>query len=372
MYPGIISNRVSDTLEMRPRVRESVSSRIGLASHNSLRIAVLRQRMKSMELYKTMWRNIKKKFEPHFSGVKAWRAAAILAFGQVGVILFLSFLNAVLVQNGVEIFRIDFLPIYNISDLDYRSLWRAHAAVISVTFIAIVFLYEFISGDDTNQFAAKAVVKDTRGVQIISFSILANGAMAFSTIFLPTGSGISTQSNILIINTFRTAIPILFFVTILLILFLYARISAILLEEGIGNAVERRGKSDIDRIISSDTPRDVELNLIRADIPEFPSNRYYLGVGSTGLRLTGDDIDVEGSVSDINLKRLHQVFLLAQAVDAEVLHAPRLGDEIDGDSSVFALDRDIDRSHHSPVVSIFNAMLEDAIVTRSSTRWTNV
>lgn len=343
-----------------------ISRKFGFANENSLRLLVFKRRATTGELYRSLWKNHgKNRLEPHITGIRSWRVPAIKASIQVGIIVFLCLINSLLLANNIQLLNFDSIPVQYISNGDYRAIWQAHAAIISITFIAIVFLYEFISDEDTSRFGARVVVTDTRGIQIISFSVLANGVMAVSSVLLPQDGATVPQSNAVLFGTLRTAVPLLFFLTLLLVLFLYGRISSLMLDEGIGDAVERRGKSGIDVLMESNTPREVEMEILQEYIPGYPESQYSPRL--SGTRIQGDQVNMDGEISDLNLWRLQQVFHLAKALDTEIRQAPRLGDTI-GQRSLLTVSKDLDWAEEA----LFTYLLEEAIVTSQSTRWNDV
>lgn len=335
----------------------------GFAEQNSLRFQIFKKRASTAELYRSMWHHhVEKRFSPYITGIRSWRAPAFRAFVQVAVIVLLCFGNAFLLENDIILLHFDRIPIQHISNRDYRALWQAHAAIISIAFIGIIFLYEFISDDDTTQFGAQVVVTDTRGVQIISFSVLANGVMAVSSVLLPP-DGLNADT--VLFSTLRAAVPALFLVTLALVLFLYGRISSLILDEGVGNAVERRGLTGIDEIVDSNKPRDSELEILQQHIPEYPETQYSPSL--SGTRIQGDAVNKDGVISDIDLRRLQQVFHFAKALDTDIRVAPRLGDEI-GQRTLLTVDKDLGRVEEE----LFSHLLTKAIITCESTRWNDV
>lgn len=343
-----------------------ISRKFGFAGENSLRLLIFKRRATTAELYRSLWESYgKSRLEPHVTGIRSWRVPAFRASIHVGIIVLLCLINSLLLANNIQFLHLDSVPLQHISNGDYRAIWQTHAAVISITFIAIVFLYEFISNEDTSRFGARVVVTDTRGIQIISFSVLANGVMAVSSVLLPQNGAAVSQSNALLFDTLRTAIPLLFFLTLLFVLFLYGRISSLMLDEGIGDAVERRGMSGIDKLIESNTPREVELELLQEYIPGYPESQYSPRL--SGTRIQGDQVNMDGEISDLNLWRLQQVFYLARALDTEIRQAPRLGDTI-GHRSLLTVNNDLDWAEEA----LFTYLLEEAIVTSQSTRWNDV
>jgi len=317
-------------------------------------------------LYRSLWhRHIEKRISPHITGIRSWRAPAFRAFILIAIIISLCLGNTLLLENKIILLNFDGIPIQYISNGDYRALWQAHAAIISIAFIGIVFLYEFISEEDTNQFGAQVVVTDTRGVQIISFSVLANGVMAVSSVLFPPDGAVGSNADTVLFNTLRGAVPVLFLVTLAFVLVLYGRISSIILDEGIGNAVERRGLTRIDEIVDSNKPQDIELEMLQEHISGYPKNRYSPGL--TGTRIQGDAVNKDGEISDFNLRRLQQIFYLAKALNTDILVAPRLGDELD-QRTLLTVDKDLGQIEEE----LFSYLLEKAIITRESTRWNDV
>lgn len=338
----------------------------GFAIENSLRVLVFKRRATTGELYRSLWENHgKSRIEPYISGIRSWRVPAIRASIQLGIIILLCLINSLLLANNIHVIHLSSVPTQHISNGDYRAIWQAHAAIISITFIAIVFLYEFISDEDTSRFGARVVVTDTRGIQIISFSVLANGVMAVSSVLLPQDGTAVSEHNAILFDTFRTAVPLLFFLTLILVLFLYGRISSLMLNQGIGDAVERRAILDIDKLLESNKPRDVELEVLQEYIPRYPESKYSPRL--SGTRIQGDQINMDGEISDINLRHLQQVFHLAQAIDAEIRHAPRLGDTI-GQRSILTVNKDLDWAEQA----LFTHLLEKAIVSSQSAGWNDV
>lgn len=343
-----------------------ICQKFGFAGRNSLRFQIFKRRADTAELYRSLWhRHVEKRISPHVTGIHSWRAPAFRAFILIAVIISLCFGNALLLENNIILPHFDRIPIQNISNRDYRALWQAHAAIISIAFIGIVFLYEFISDEDTTQFGAQVVVTDIQAVQIISFSVLANGVMAVSTVLLPPDGAVGSNADTVLFGTFRGGVPTLFLVTLVFVLFLYGRISSIILDEGIGNAVERRGLTGIDEIVDSNKPQDIELEMLQQHISEYPENQYLPGL--IGTRIQGDAVNKDGEISDFNLKRLQQVFHLANSLGANIIVAPRLGDEL-GQRTLLAVDKDL----HQIEEALFSHLLEKAIITRESTRWNNV
>lgn len=343
-----------------------ICRKFGFSGENSLRLQIFKKRAGTAELYRSLWHHrVEKRVSPHITGIRSWRAPAFRAFILIAVIVFFCFGNALLLGNNIILLHFDGIPIQYISNGDYRALWQAHAAIISIAFIGIVFLYEFISDEDTTQFGAQVVVTDTRGVQIISFSVLANGVMGISSVLLPPDGAVGSNVDTVLFGTFRAAVPALFLVTLAFVLVLYGRISSIILDEGIGNAVERRGLTGIDKIVNSNKPRDIELEMLQEYISEYPESQYSPGL--KGTRIRGDAVNKDGEISDFNLRRLQQVFHLAKALDTDILVAPKLGDEI-GQRTLLTVDKDLGQIEEA----LFSHLLEKAIITHKSTRWNDV
>ena len=343
-----------------------ICRKLGLAEKDSLRFQLFKRRAGTAELYRSLWhRHVEKRISPHLTGIRSWRAPAFRAFILIAVIISLCFGNALLLGNNIILLHFDGIPIQYISNGDYRALWQAHAAIISIAFIGIVFLYEFISDEDTTQFGGQVAVTDTRGVQIISFSVLANGVMAVSSVLLPPDGAVGSNADTVLFGTLRGAVPALFLVTLAFVLVLYGRISSIILDEGIGNAVERRGLTGIDEIVNSNKPQDIELEMLQKHISEYPESQYSPSL--RGTRIQGDAVNKDGEISDFNLRRLKQVFQFAKALNTDILVAPRLGDEL-GQRTLLTVDKDLGQIEEA----LLSHLLEKAIITRESTRWNDV
>lgn len=304
------------------------------------------------------------RISPHFSGIKRWRLPIVKAFTVViGIILF-SFLIVFSTYFITSSVGAGWL-VYERTPSDISGLfWRVHGTVIAVAFIAIVFLYEFISGERAQSFAARTVVADTRGIQIISFALLANAFIAASILFFPELSGENTQPINIISGSFLIANILLFFGTIVGILYLYGRISSILLDEGIGNAVERRAKSEIDNLRDSRTPRDIEAQVLNTRIPNYPRHPPFILGEET--HLSAETLGMEGVIADIDMKRLEQIHLLADVIDVEIRYSPRLGDELENNSIII-----FDENVNVFADALFVFLTKEALLTKEKSPWTN-
>ncbi|WP_414838113.1 hypothetical protein ACK3SF_01795 [Candidatus Nanosalina sp. VS9-1] len=202
----------------------------------------------------------------------------------------------------------------NLKKSDLQSLWTIQGTLVSISFIILTHLW-----DQLTEFVPEGIVdliaRKTYSFPIIIFNfvvLIATGVL----VFLVSEDSSNTQ--------FTLPIFLLGLSSVLSIVWLYSRVSKIVLYNGISNFAISQARDEIDEESWKNTKYQIGNEILDSKIPSYRKSQKSLNL-SNDVTITAEDLDLEGHISDINYRRLKKIFSI---IDPEkVTSGPSLGQD---------------------------------------------
>lgn len=223
-----------------------------------------------------------------------------------------------------------FLQNYSIAGSIDETVWIVHATVTGFSFIVLIFFWEYLGGEFDNSVLIRTAVRYTWSLHIIYFLLAANvviGVLAILAKGNPVVPVIGTQG-------------ILFLLSIIGVYWIYDTVYNVMVEDTLTPRVKRRLEQQIGIILTEqdqDPWRTVVTDQLDRNYPQFALADFVGGQE----RVTADDLGMSGEVTDIHLRRLHDLFDEAAALNVTIEQLPLLGRIYNGDDDVFVYEGDI-------------------------------
>lgn len=284
----------------------------------------------------------------------------LVAFIGVFVVVALGYVTAVLAKDGVEIIS---LAPFHISNI--RAIWQVQATILTLAFVIAVFFWQSLLERSAYSEELRTAIRYTHSLFGVSFSLLAT---VVSGLFIVQnekyGETIPSTIDPTISTTDGFVILFLSTATIFVIFLMYRRSLGYLVFD---ESVELNEKVAYLRM-------DRELKPSRADYMDQLLNER-IGMGKSMAvtafvdkqikEITASDIDMNGTITDVNMKNLENLIKYVENSGGEIESIPTINTSAENDPVILTVSGDMNDS----AINNIKKRVNDSIVTRRRIRY---
>ena len=214
-----------------------------------------------------------------------------------------------------------------------RSIWQVHATTTGFSFIVLIFFWESLRDRFDTRVLIRTLSSYSYTFHIIGFLLSANISIGSLALWAQR----SPQSNFLFLSM------VLFVSSIIGIYTLYRTVYQYMTDDPLSPFVKRKLVENVESIMAS-SAQDPWINVVNQGLPtDYP--QYTLpSWNTTSTNITGAEVELSGTITDINQKHLRRLFAVVDEADTNITRLPIYYNNYEPPDKVFSCEGDLAKS----------------------------